>query len=120
MADTVDNTPVPAAPALAPVPESVASKAARMAARMAANAARRAKILLGASVGLAIGLYDVVTAGGIDLNNVLTPILGQYMDVGRALATVSLMILIARFAMQNHLFTTANKNGLDNPDDPNN
>lgn len=110
---TDTGTPAITGAPLPQAPESLAHKAADR----AKIVARRFKALLFSLIALFIGLYDVVTAGGIDLNNFLTPLLGKYVDVGRLLATLSLAVIIARFAMQNKIFESANKNGLDNPDD---
>ena len=76
----------------------------------------RIKVLLLGTAGSAIALYDVITQGGIDLNGILRPLLGDRIDVGRALATVALIITLLRFVMQSKLFETANRNGIDNPE----
>ena len=78
----------------------------------------RVKIIAAGAVGSAIALYDVVTAGGIDLNGVLRPVLGDKIDVGRLLATTALIVTILRFAMQSKLFASTNHNGIDDPDEP--
>lgn len=77
----------------------------------------RVKVLIGGVVALAIGLYDVITAGGIDLGGILKPILGASYDVGRLLSIVSLVVVVLRFAMQSGLFKSDNLNGLDAPEE---
>lgn len=86
--------------------------------RLIAAGLGRVKVLLAAIVTSIVALYDVVTAGGIDLNAVLRPIVGDRIDVGRTLATTALVVVLLRFTMQSGMFKATNKNGIDNPDEP--
>lgn len=84
----------------------------------AKSVAGRVKVIIAAAVAAVIGLYDILTGGGIDLNAVLGPLAPKDWDIGRILATVSFLVLIVRFATQTRIFQSSKKTGLDDPDEP--
>src|SRR5258707_1189627 len=54
----------------------------------------RIKLVVAGGITAAIGLYDVITAGGIDLDHILRPIIGDHVYVGRLLATAGAWVTV--------------------------